>query len=84
MWFSEKLCQSEIEQGMKSGTSPYQILDDMASEIEPGSDKLLFFPWLSGERGHLGVSHDAKGAFVGLSFGHGKAHMSRAIMEGVA
>ncbi len=84
MWFSEKLCQPEIEQGNLSGTSVYQVLDEMASEIEPGSENLLFFPWLSGERGHLGVGHDAKGAFVGLSFGHGKAHMARAIMEGVA
>jgi len=84
MWFCEKLCQPEIERALEIGNSAYQILDEMAAEIVPGSEKLLFFPWLSGERGHLGIGHNAKGAFVGLSFGHEKAHMARAIMEGVA
>jgi xylulokinase len=84
MWFRDQLCLEEIEKANSSGISVYQILSEMAAQIQPGADKLLFFPWLSGERGHLGIGHYAKGGFVGLAFGHTKSHMVRAIMEGVA
>jgi len=55
----------------------------MIDSLEPGSDGLLFTPWLSGERAPV-LDHYLKGAFVGLTLGHTKAHMARAIMEGVA
>ena len=60
--------------------------DDMvgaASEIPPGSEGLVFLPYLSGERTpHLDPG--ARGAFVGLTARHGVPHMTRAVMEGVA
>lgn len=84
MWFRDQLCSEEIHKANTSGTSAYQLLSDMATNIEPGANQLLFFPWLSGERGHLGIGHNARGGFVGLVFGHTKPHMVRAIMEGVA
>ena len=55
----------------------------MAGSVEPGSDKLLFLPWLSGERAPV-LDHYARGGFVGLSLGHTKRHLARAVMEGVA
>jgi xylulokinase len=54
----------------------------MAEEVEPGADRLLFAPWLSGERAPV-LDHYALGAFIGLSLSHTKAHMARAVMEGV-
>ena len=60
--------------------------DDMvgaASQIPPGSEGLVFLPYLSGERTpHLDPG--ARGAFVGLTARHGVPHMTRAVMEGVA
>jgi xylulokinase len=60
--------------------------DDMvgaASEIPPGSEGLVFLPYLSGERTpHLDPG--ARGAFFGLTARHGVPHMTRAVMEGVA
>jgi xylulokinase len=50
--------------------------------VPPGSDNLIFTPWLSGERAPV-LDHYLRGAFIGLTFGHSKAHMARAIMEGV-
>ncbi len=59
--------------------------DDMvgaASEIPPGSEGLVFLPYLSGERTpHLDPG--ARGSFFGLTARHGVPHMTRAVMEGV-
>ena len=53
-----------------------------ASEVPPGSEGLVFLPYLSGERTpHLDPA--ARGAFFGLTARHGPAHMTRAVMEGV-
>ncbi len=83
MWFRDSLCQTESRKAKKMGISTYQLLSQMADRLEPGSDGLLFTPWLSGERAPV-LDHYLKGAFVGLTLGHTKAHMARAIMEGVA
>src|SRR5215213_3714091 len=66
--------------------APGEKFDDLlapAGEIAPGSDGLLFLPYLSGER----TPHPdplARGAFVGLTTRHTKAHLTRAVLEGVA
>jgi xylulokinase len=54
-----------------------------AVEAPPGSDGLLFLPYLTGER----TPHPdplARGAFVGLTVHHARAHLTRAVLEGVA
>jgi xylulokinase len=54
-----------------------------AASIPPGADGLLFLPNLAGDRG---ASHDAyaRGAWVGLTLSHTRAHLFRALLEGVA
>jgi xylulokinase len=83
MWFRDAFCQAEAEKAAVQGISTYQLLSRMAMETRPGADGLLFAPWLSGERAPI-LDHYARGAFVGLSLGHTKAHLARAVMEGVA
>jgi len=64
------------------GVSFNQLLSE-ASVIPAGSEGLLFLPYLSGER----TPHPdplARGAFVGLTLRHSRAHMTRAVLEGVA
>ena len=54
-----------------------------AAEVPAGSDGLLFLPYLTGERS----PHPdplARGAFVGLTIGHDRRHLTRAVLEGVA
>ncbi len=58
-------------------------LTALAAGIPPGSDGLVFLPYLSGER----TPHPdplARGAFVGLTVRHGMGHLVRAVLEGVA
>jgi xylulokinase len=59
----------------------YPDLDAEAASVPPGSDGLLFFPYLLGER-TLG-SAAARGSFTGLTLEHTRGHLARAVMEGI-
>lgn len=83
MWFKETFCQLESENAKIVGKSPYSLIGELASKIEPGANRLLFTPWLSGERAPV-LDHYARGAWVGISLSHNKGHFARAVMEGVA
>ena len=83
MWFRDVLCQEEHRQASAAGKSSYDLLTTMAGSVPPGSDKLIFLPWLSGERAPV-LDHYARGGYIGLTMSHNKAHMTRAVMEGVA
>jgi len=72
-WFRDELAQ---------GTS-FDELVSPAADVPAGSDGLWFLPYLTGERS----PHPdplARGAFVGLTVAHGRPHLVRAILEGVA
>jgi len=61
---------------------PYERLSREAESAEPGCNGLLFLPYLIGERSpHMDPS--ARGLFFGLTLSHKRAHMIRAVMEGV-
>ncbi|MEZ0483376.1 gluconokinase [Fibrella aquatica] len=70
-WLSEKLTQQDIP-----------TLLDKAAAIAPGSDGLLFLPYLQGERAPLWNS-DVRGGYRHLDWQHTQAHMARAALEGV-
>ncbi|MBI2163003.1 MAG: hypothetical protein HYU32_02515 [candidate division NC10 bacterium] len=72
-WFAEHI----------AGTTDYAALDREAAEIAPGSDGLLCLPALVGERTPLWDPR-ARGAFVGLTLGHRRGHLVRALLEGGA
>ncbi len=56
---------------------------EAAAGVPPGCDGVLFLPYLSGERTpHM--DPDARAAWTGLSLAHGRDHMARAVLEGVA
>lgn len=62
---------------------PYPILLAAAEQIPAGAEGLLFLPYLEGERTpHM--DPNASGAFVGLTTRHTQAHLTRAVLEGVA
>ena len=79
MWFRDTLFEDQAGGEL----STYAMISQLAQSLEPGSDKLIFLPWLSGERAPV-LDHYARGGFVGLTLGHTLAHMARAVMEGVA
>ncbi|NLW20522.1 MAG: xylulokinase [Clostridiales bacterium] len=61
----------------------FQQMDSLAAGVPPGCDGLTFLPYLAGERSPL-WEPGAQGVFYGLRYASGRAHMIRAVMEGVA
>jgi len=75
-WFIENCMDIEH---MPQGKSPYQLINEMVDSVLPEECDVYFLPFLYGSNAHpLG-----KGAFIGLTTFHNKAHMLRAIYEGV-
>jgi len=60
----------------------YDALIDMARKAPPGSDGLMFYPYMLGERRKENTS--ARGAFNGITLNHAAPHFVRSVMEGVA
>jgi len=58
-------------------------MDDEVSGIRPGADGLLFHPYLNGERAPYWEPR-LKADFLGMTFAHGRGHLSRAVYEGIA
>src|SRR3954451_7398433 len=70
----------------RDAVAPGEGFGDLATaagEIAAGSEGVLFLPYLSGERSPYPDPY-ARGAFTGLTLGHDRRHLTRAVMEGVA
>lgn len=72
-WFRDTLAPGE----------PYDALVASAAGVPAGSEGLWFLPYLSGERSPH-ADPDARGVFAGLTLGHDRRHLLRAVLEGVA
>jgi gluconokinase len=70
-WVSEKLTQTETA----------AVLAEAAT-VAPGSDDLLFLPYLQGERAPLWDAA-VRGSYLNIDWQHGRAHFVRAALEGV-
>ncbi len=69
-------------QSEKAPADFYSRLNEAAASIPAGSDKLIFFPWLYGERSPV-EDHALRGGFFNMGLNHSRSHMARAVMEGV-
>jgi xylulokinase len=78
-WFRDRFASASVD----DGRDPYERLTEEAATAPPGADGLLWAPYLMGERTpHL--DSEARGILVGLTVSHTRAHVIRAILEGVA
>lgn len=78
-WFIQSMMQPEIESAKAKNESIYDSINQQVEAIDPGDSKVIFLPYLNG------TSDEplAKGSFIGLTTYHTKAHMLRAVYEGV-
>lgn len=82
-WLRDTCCKPECDQAAAAGVDPYVIMDGEAAQVPVGANRLLFLPYLMGERTpHL--DSNARGVFFGLSAMHTRADLIRAVMEGVS
>jgi xylulokinase len=77
-WFRDQFAV-----GISGHSNSYDALTAEAAKAPPGSDGLLWAPYLMGERTPY-LDPAARGALVGLTASHTRAHVIRAILEGVA
>lgn len=76
-WYRDQLARDAATLG-----DPNELLNAEAETVRPGADGLIFLPYLQGERTpHRDAS--ARGALLGLSLAHSRAHVTRAVLEGV-
>ena len=81
-WFKEQFCQDLVAKAKEDGVSFYDRITDMVEQVPIGSERLIYLPFLMGERTpHMDPLY--RGAFLGLNIVHTQAHLMRAIMEGI-
>ncbi len=81
-WFKEQFGQAEQLAAEQAGIVPESLFDEMVATVPPGSMGLMLQPFWSPGIRHPGP--DAKGAVIGFGDVHTKAHLYRAILEGLA
>ncbi len=79
-WYAENLSTSE-EKSAPDGV--YAAMNRTVAGVEAGSEKLMFMPWLYGERSPVPDTR-LRGGFANLNMYHKREHMLRSIYEGVA
>jgi xylulokinase len=81
-WFRNNLAADELLLAKKKKIDPYELLVDLAAKAPPGSEGLLFLPYLTGERcPHPDPS--ARGGWIGLTARTTRGMLIRSLLEGV-
>ncbi len=81
-WIRDAMCGDIVQLATARGVDPYELMMAEAQRAPLGCDGATFVPYLSGERTPRVVSRPA-GAFAGLSNSTTRAHLIRAVIEGV-
>ncbi|MDR2658105.1 MAG: xylulokinase [Oscillospiraceae bacterium] len=81
-WLRDTVCSDEARLAAERGVDPYDVMSEEASASPIGANRLIYLPYLMGERTpHL--DPDCRGVFFGLSAMHKRGDLIRAVMEGV-
>ncbi len=78
-WFVTQFFQEEEAKAKQQGKSVYDLCNELVGSTKPDESKIVFLPFLYGSN----ANPDAKSCFVGLDAWHTRAHVLRAIYEGV-
>jgi FGGY-family pentulose kinase len=81
-WFKDTFCKDLIAEAEQSGFESYDLLEQQARNIPPGSDGLIVLDYWQGNRTPY-VDPEARGIMWGFSLHHTRAHVYHAIQEGV-
>jgi xylulokinase len=82
-WFRDQLGQAEVQAAKEQGADAFDLLTGQAAQAEPGSDGVIFLPYMMGERSPLWHTN-ARGVFFGLSLATRKGALVRSLLEGAA
>ncbi len=79
-WFVRKLLPDVCDEAATHGASVYDVVGGWVESLSPTNSVPLFLPYLMGSN----VSPFARGAFIGLTDRHTRAHLARSVYEGIA
>jgi xylulokinase len=82
-WFRDQFGTHRALTGLSRRENEYDILTEEASHIKPGSDGVVFLPYMMGERSPIWHTN-ARGVFFGLTLSTTRGAMIRSILEGAA
>lgn len=80
-WFKEQFGLEERQRAEAAGVSAESLLDELVADVPPGSLGLVLQPFWSSD---IDAGPEAKGAIIGFGDVHTRAHLYRALLEGVA
>jgi L-xylulokinase len=78
-WFVNQFCSEERVEAQQRGISVYEVCSEEVSSLPPGSTNIIFHPFLFGSN----VQPTARAGFYGVAGWHTRAHLLRALYEGV-
>jgi sugar (pentulose or hexulose) kinase len=81
-WFKSEFGHHEQRIADERGITPEELFDELVQVVPPGSDGLVLQPYWS--PGLKMPGPEARGAIIGFGGGHTRAHLYRAILEGLA
>ncbi len=82
-WYRNTMCAAEMEIAGQKGVDPYEVINEAAALSPVGSNRLIYLPYLSGERCPYS-DPGLRAGFLGLTQTHTKGDVSRSVMEGVS
>ena len=82
-WFRDNFCYEETQKSILNNNNVFNLIEEEVASIPPGSEGLIFNPYLLGERAPYWDPY-LRASFIGATMAHGKNHFLRALMEGVA
>ncbi|MBI5030307.1 MAG: carbohydrate kinase [Chloroflexi bacterium] len=78
-WFVAQCCGDERAEAKRRGISVYEVCNEQVASLAPGSSNIIFHPFLYGSN----VQPSARAGFYGIAGWHTRAHLLRALYEGV-
>lgn len=81
-WYCDTVGTPETSAAREAGADPFEAVCRAAADAPPGSEGLVFLPYLTGERSPHNDPR-ARGCWLGLSRRHERRHMARSVVEGV-
>jgi FGGY-family pentulose kinase len=81
-WFKDHFAKGSAEEAARRGVDVYDVLNEKAAKVSPGSQGLVVLDYWQGNRTPY-TDSEARGMIWGLSLHHGEGHVFRAILEGI-
>ncbi len=82
-WYRDVFCRSEIEEAVRKGINPYELINRQIEQVPPGAHATLFLPHFVGAASPF-WNEKATGVIVGLNVSSRREDIGRAVIEGIA